>query len=88
MCLYPSRTALTDVTSTNLQVDVQLRCNLFQLHPTARALSDNSWNALWQHVCFDRSACDAEQSINQQPSPAAALVLCVRDLTLRRQLSA
>ena len=29
----------------------------FQSRPTARALSDSSWNALWQQVCLDFSAC-------------------------------
>ena len=32
-------------------------CVAFQSRPTARALSDSSWNALWQQVCLDFSAC-------------------------------
>ena len=36
----------------------------FQSRPTARALSDSSWNALWQQVCLDFSACVPHSGIS------------------------
>ena len=36
----------------------------FQSRPTARALSANSWKALWQQVCLDFKACVSADCVN------------------------